>query len=91
MGCGSRDAYPLCLAGYRQTEGAQEHCLAGKLPHLFEVAILSLLPVHHVMEDGNHDIADFWLWDKCNTKKRANHPRNKVYLMLPCATQSKGD
>ena len=61
--------------------------MLGKQPHLFEVAILSLLPVHHVMEDGDHDIPDFWLWNKCNTKKGANHSRNKVNLMLTCTTQ----
>lgn len=59
----------------------------GKCPHLFEVAILSLLPVHHVMEDWDHDIPDFWLWNKCNTQKGANHSRNKVNFVLTCTTQ----
>lgn len=61
--------------------------MLGKWLHLFEVAILSLFPVHHVMEDGDHDIPDLWLWNKCNTKKGANHSRNKVNLMLTCTTQ----
>lgn len=65
--------------------------MPGKLLHLFEVAILSLLPVHHVVEDRDHDISDFWLWNKCNTEKGANHSRNKVNLMFTCTTQSNCD
>lgn len=61
--------------------------MLGKRLHLFEVAILSLLPVHHVMEDWDHDIPDFWLWNKRNTKEGANHSRNKMDLMLTCTTQ----
>lgn len=50
--------------------------------YLFEVAVFPLLPVHHVMKDGNHDIPHFWLWDQCHTQKRTNHSRNKVDLMF---------
>lgn len=73
-----------------QTDGTRKRLLQmlGKRLHLFEVAVLSLLPVHHVMEDWDHDIPDFWLRNKCNTKKGANHSRNKVNLMLTCTTQS---
>lgn len=57
------------------------------LSYLFEVAIFSLLPVHHVMKDGNHDIPHFWLWDQCHTQKRTNHSRNKVDLMFTWTTK----
>lgn len=59
------------------------------MSYLFEVAIFSLLPVHHVMKDGNHDIPYFWLWDQCHTQKRTNHSRNKVDLMFTWKTKPK--
>lgn len=52
------------------------------LSYLLEVAVFPLLPVHHVMKDGNHDIPHFWLWDQCHAQKRTNHSRNKVDLMF---------
>lgn len=77
----------LASSWTQQTDRARKGKL-GKCPHLFEVAILSLLPVHHVMEDWDHDIPDFGLWNKCNTQKGANHSRNKVNLVLPCTSQN---
>lgn len=50
--------------------------------HLFEVAVFPLLPVHHVVKDGNHDIPHFRLWDQCHTQEWANHSRNEVDLMF---------
>lgn len=50
--------------------------------YLFEVSILALLPVHHVVEDGNHDVPDLHLRDQCHSQKRANHSGDEVDLVL---------
>lgn len=73
---------PTSLPGRRAllSQESPRHCQVSS--HLLEVAIFPLLPVHHVMEDGNHDVPHFWLWDQCHTQKRTNHPRNKVDLMF---------
>ena len=73
-GVHSREEYPNTTGG-------------GWGSHLFEVAVFPLLPVHHVVKDGNHDIPHFRLWDQCHTQERANHSRNEVDLMFTCTTQ----
>lgn len=53
-----------------------------RVSYLLEVAIFPLLPVHHVVKDGNHDIPHFWLWDQCHTQKRTDHSWDEVDLMF---------
>lgn len=52
---------------------------------LFEVAILSLFPVHHIVEDGDHYISDFILRYKRHAQKWANHSWYEVDLILTCS------
>ncbi len=52
---------------------------------LFEVAVLSLFPVHHIVEDGDHYISDFILRYKRHTQKWANHSWYEVDLILTCS------
>ena len=49
---------------------------------LFEVAILALFPVHHVMEDGDHHIAQVRLGHQCGLQEEPNHGRDEVQLVL---------
>lgn len=50
--------------------------------YLFEVSILALLPVHHVMEDGNHDVSDLHLRDQRHSQERTDHPGDEMDLIL---------
>lgn len=78
-------ASPAWTQGVHSRGEHPEHCQVSS--YLFEVAIFPLLPVHHVMKDGNHDISHFWLWDQCHAQKRTNHSRNKVDLMFTWTTK----
>lgn len=71
---------PSRAARVHPREEYPEHCQG--VSYLFEVAIFPLLPVHHVMKDGNHDIPHFRLWDQCHTQKRTDHSRDEVDLMF---------
>ncbi len=51
--------------------------------YLFEIATASLLPVHHVMEDGDHDIPQIRLRHQRHLQERTNHRRDEVQLVLP--------
>lgn len=51
--------------------------------YLFEIATASLLPVHHVMEDGDHDIPQIGLRHQRHLQERTNHRWDKVQLVLP--------
>lgn len=52
--------------------------------YLFEIATASLLPVHHVMEDRDHDIPQIGLRHQRHLQERTNHSRDEVQLVLPC-------
>ena len=51
--------------------------------YLFEIATASLLPVHHVVEDGDHDIPQIGLRHQRHLQERTNHRRDEVQLVLP--------
>lgn len=59
----------------------------GSVHYLFEVSAPPLLPVHHVMEDGNHDIPDLALRHERHSQERTHHSRDKVGLILTWSTQ----
>lgn len=50
--------------------------------HLFEVAIFPLLPIHHVMENWDHDISNLSLRHQCDTKEGTHHSWDKVGLVV---------
>lgn len=50
--------------------------------YLFKIAGPSLLPVHHVMKNRNHDIPEIWLWYQGHFQERANQGRDKMKLVL---------
>lgn len=52
--------------------------------YLLEVAAASLLPVHHVMEDGNHDVPQIGLRHQRHLQERTNHSWDEAQLVLPC-------
>ncbi len=52
--------------------------------YLFEVAVLALLPVHHVVEDGDHDVPDLHLRNQRHSQEWADHPGDEVDLILSC-------
>lgn len=58
---------------------------------LFEVAVLSLFPVHHIVEDGDHYISDFILRYERHTQKRADHSWYEVDLILTCSQTKQTD
>lgn len=51
--------------------------------NLFEIAAASLLPVHHVVEDGDHDVPQVGLRHQRHLQEGADHCRNEVQLVLP--------
>ena len=55
---------------------------------LFEVAILALFPVHHVMEDGDHNVPHFLLRYQRHSQEGANHPWDEVDLILTFRTHT---
>ena len=50
--------------------------------HLFEVATSAEFTVHHVMEDGDHHIAQVRLGHQCGLQEEPNHGRDEVQLVL---------
>ena len=50
---------------------------------LFEVAVLPLFPVHHIVEDWNHDIPHLSLRYQRDSEEGSHHPRYEVGLVLP--------
>lgn len=52
--------------------------------YLFEVSVLALLPVHHVVEDGDHDVPHLHLRDQRHSQERADHSGDEVDLVLAC-------
>lgn len=52
--------------------------------HLFEVAAAPLLPVHHVVEDGDHDVPQVGLRHQSHLQEGADHRRDEVQLVLAC-------
>lgn len=60
---------------------------AGDSTDQLKVAVLPLLPVHHVMEDGDHDIPNFALRHQRHSQEWTHHSRDKVGLILTWSTQ----
>lgn len=54
------------------------------MAHLLEIATASLLPVHHVMKDWDHDIPQIGLGHQRHLQERPNHGWDKVQLVFPC-------
>lgn len=54
----------------------------GSVHYLFEVSAPPLLPVHHVMEDGDHDVPQVRLGNQGHLQERTNHRRDEVQLVL---------
>ena len=53
-------------------------------PYLFEVAAAPLLPVHHVVEDRDHDVAQVWLRDQGHLQEGADQGRDEMELVFSC-------
>ena len=51
--------------------------------YLFEIATASLLPIHHVMEDGDHDIPQIGLRHQRHLQEWTNHRWDEVQLVFP--------
>lgn len=51
--------------------------------YLFEISTASLLPIHHVMEDGDHDIPQIRLRHQRHLQEWTNHCWDEVQLVLP--------
>lgn len=49
---------------------------------LFEVAVFPLLPVHHVMENWDHNVADLGLRHQGDTQEGTHHSRDEVRLVV---------
>lgn len=68
---------------------SQLQAVTGGLPHaegtayLLEVATPPLLPVHHVVEDGDHDVPQVGLWNQGHLQEGANQSWDEVKLVLP--------
>lgn len=72
------------LPGYSHGPSSENPLpLVGPFPHLLEVAVLALLPVHHIVEDGHHDVPHLLLRNQSDAQERTNHPRDEVQLVLP--------
>ena len=50
---------------------------------LLEVAVLPLLPVHHVVEDGDHDVPDLRMRHQRHSQEGPHHSWDEVGLVLP--------
>ena len=50
--------------------------------YLFEVSAPPLLPVHHVMEDRDHDVPQVRLGNQGHLQERTYHRRDEVQLVL---------
>ena len=50
--------------------------------YLFKIAAPPLLPVHHIVENRNHDIAEIWLGYQGYFQEGANQGRNEMKLVL---------
>lgn len=61
----------------------------GALCDLFEVAAPALLPVHHVVKDGDHHVPQVRLRHQRHLQERANHRWDEVQLVLSCTTRWK--
>lgn len=49
---------------------------------LFEVAVFPLLPVHHVMENWDHDVSDLGLRHQGDAQEGTHHSRDEVRLVV---------
>ena len=56
--------------------------------YLIEVPILALLPVHHVVEDRDHDVSYFHLRNQRHSQEWTDHPGNEMNLILTCNNQT---
>lgn len=49
---------------------------------LFEVAVFPLLPVHHVMENRDHDVSDLGLGHQGDAQEGTHHSGDEVRLVV---------
>lgn len=54
---------------------------------LLEVAVFPLLPVHHVVENWDHNISDLSLRHQGDAKERTHHSWDEVGLVVSWITQ----
>lgn len=59
------------------------HCDNNDAWYLFEIATASLLPVHHVMEDGDHDVPQIRLGHQSHLQERTYHRWDEIQLVFP--------
>lgn len=52
------------------------------MQYLLKIATASLLPVHHVVENGDHDISQIRLRHQRHLQERPNHCWDEVQLMF---------
>lgn len=50
--------------------------------HLFEVAIFPLFPIHHVVENRDHDVSDLGLRHQGDAEEGAHHSWDEVGLVV---------
>lgn len=53
--------------------------------NLFEIPVLPLFPVHHVMEDRDHDVPHLHLRNQSHAQERSDHSRDEVDLVFTCS------
>lgn len=58
--------------------------------NLFEIAAAPLLPVHHVVEDGDHDVPQVGLRHQRHLQEGADHCWDEVQLVLPLEERTRG-
>lgn len=54
--------------------------------NLFEVSVLALLPVHHVVEDWDHDVSDLRLRHQRDAQEWADHPGDEMSFVFAWGT-----
>ena len=65
------------------SEGTEtSDCSESTSTYLFKIAAPPLLPVHHIVENRNHDIAEIWLGYQGYFQEGANQGRNEMKLVL---------
>lgn len=59
--------------------------------HLLEVSIFPLLPIHHVVENWDHNISNLGLRHQRDAEERAHHSRDEVGLVVSWITEINRD
>lgn len=68
------------------TRARRQRCTSNK-KDLFEVAVFPLLPVHHVVENWDHDVPDLSLRHQGDTQEGTHHPGDEVRLVVTCSNR----